>query len=428
MINSIILFGSFFLFLAMGIPIAMVLIVATVSYALLSTGSVNLTIVPQRVIYGINNFTLLCLPFFSLAGNIMNHGGITKRLVNFAQAFVGHVKGGLGMVDILVCMMFGTVSGSAVAGTAAVGCLMIPAMKDEGYDAGFTSGLTACASCCCPIIPPSLAFVIYGAAAKVSVGDMFIAGTIPGIIMGLIMMAVVYFMAVKYGFPRAEKTTWRQKWEATRSALPCIGLPVIVVGGIMLGFFTPTEAAAAAVLYALFLSCLVYRTVGFKEFWKSLMDSSIDSGSVMLIVGASYLFGWVISNEQWAVKLTDFMVNLNTPVAIKLLLVNLVLLVVGMFMDSAPAIMLVAPILHPALTSLGLHPIQCGMMVCLNLTIGLATPPVGVCLYTATNLARCDFKDTVQHALPFLAAMLVALALVTNVPAISTFMFTLMGR
>ena len=178
MFSSIILFGSFFLFLALGVPIAFVLIVATVSYALLSTGDANLALVPQRIIYGINSFTMLCLPFFALAGNIMNHGGITMRLVRFAQAFVGHIKGGLAMVDILVCMMFGTVSGSAVAGTAAVGCLMIPAMKDEKYDPAFTAGLTACASCCCPIIPPSLAFVIYGAAAKVSVGDMFILSLI----------------------------------------------------------------------------------------------------------------------------------------------------------------------------------------------------------------------------------------------------------
>ena len=294
MFSSIILFGSFFLFLALGVPIAFVLIVATVSYALLSTGDANLALVPQRIIYGINSFTMLCLPFFALAGNIMNHGGITMRLVRFAQAFVGHIKGGLAMVDILVCMMFGTVSGSAVAGTAAVGCLMIPAMKDEKYDPAFTAGLTACASCCCPIIPPSLAFVIYGAAAKVSVGDMFIAGVVPGILMGIIMMLVVYVFAVKRDFSAGPKTSWKEKWEATRQALPCIGLPIIVVGGIMGGFFTPTEAAAAAVLYSLILSAFVYRTVGWKELWKSIIDSAIDSGTVMLIVGGCYLFGWGI--------------------------------------------------------------------------------------------------------------------------------------
>ncbi|WP_337626452.1 TRAP transporter large permease, partial [Clostridium sp.] len=277
-------------------------------------------------------------------------------------------------------------------------------------------------------LPPSLAFVIYGAAAKVSVGDMFIAGVVPGILMGLIMMLVVYVFAVKRDFSAGPKTSWKEKWEATRQALPCIGLPIIVVGGIMGGFFTPTEAAAAAVLYSLILSAFVYRTVGWKELWKSIIDSAIDSGTVMLIVGGCYLFGWVISNERWAVSVTNMLVGLHTSLAVKLLLVNLVLLVVGMFMDSAPAIMLVAPILAPAMASLGVDPIQTGMIVCLNLTIGLATPPVGVCLYTATNIARCKFGDTVRNAVPFLVAMLAALAIITNVPVVSRIPFILMGR
>jgi len=426
--SGVILFGSFFLFLAFGVPIAFVLIVSTVSYALLSTGNVNLALVPQRIIYGINSFTLLCLPFFVLAGNIMNHGGITMRLVRFARAFVGHIRGGLAMVDVLVCMMFGTVSGSAVAGTAAVGSLMIPAMKKEGYTPGFAAGLTSVASTCAPIIPPSLAFVIYGAAAKVSVGDMFIAGVIPGILMGCLMMCVVYFFALRRGFTKEEKCSWAERWEATKQALPCIGLPLIVVGGIMLGWFTPTEAAAAAVLYSLFLSVIVYRSVTLKDLWKSLIDSAIDSGTVMFIVGGCYLFGWVISNERWAVKLTDALVSMNSPLFIKLILINLVLLVVGMFMDSAPAIMLIAPILAPAMEGLGMDPIQTGMIVCMNLTIGLSTPPVGVCLYSATNISKCKFGDTVKEAMPFILASLVALACITYIPVLSKIPFLIMGR
>ena len=428
MIEGIILFGSFFLFLAIGTPIALVLVVSTVSYALLSTGSVDLALVPQRIIYGVNSFTLLCLPFFVLAGNLMNHGGITERLVRMAQAFIGHIRGGLAMVDVLVCMMFGTVSGSAVAGTAAVGSLMIPAMKDEGYDAGFASGLTAVASTCAPIIPPSLAFVIYGAAAKVSVGDMFIAGAIPGIFMGALMISVVAVFAKTKNFPKMPKASWSERIDATLKALPCVGLPVIVVGGIMFGWFTPTEAAAVAVLYSLFLSLVVYRSIGLKEIWRSLIDSAIDSGSVMFIVGGCYLFGWVISNERWTVKVTELLVNMDTVLAVKLLLINLILLVVGMFMDSAPAIMLVAPILHPAMVSLGVDPIQCGMIVCMNLTIGLATPPVGVCLYSATNIARCNFAETIKNAMPFLIATLIALGFITYCPIITKFPFILMGR
>lgn len=428
MINGIILFGSFFLFLAIGTPIAFVLVISTVSYAFLNSGAVDFALVPQRIIYGVNSFTMLCLPFFVLAGNIMNHGGITMRLVRMAQSYVGHIRGGLAMVDVLVCMMFGTVSGSAVAGTAAVGSLMIPALKKEKYDAGFSAGLTAVASTCAPIIPPSLAFVIYGAAAKVSVGDMFIAGVIPGVFMGLLMISVVYFFALSKGFPQMPKATWKERLEATTQALPCVGLPVIVVGGIMLGWFTPTEAAAAAVLYSLFLSVVVYRSVTVKDLWKSLIDSAIDSGTVMLIVGGCYLFGWVISNERWAVKLTEMLVGMQTHLYVKLLLVNLVLLIVGMFMDSAPAIMLIAPILAPAMAGLGMDPIQTGMIVCMNLTIGLATPPVGVCLYSATNIAKCKFGETVRNAMPFIIASLVALGFITYMPIICRIPFILMGR
>ena len=427
MFSSIILFGSFFLFLALGVPIAFVLIVATVSYALLSTGDANLALVPQRIIYGINSFTMLCLPFFALAGNIMNHGGITMRLVRFAQAFVGHIKGGLAMVDILVCMMFGTVSGSAVAGTAAVGCLMIPAMKDEKYDPAFTAGLTACASCCCPIIPPSLAFVIYGAAAKVSVGDMFIAGVVPGILMGLIMMLVVYVFAVKRDFSAGPKTSWKEKWEATRQALPCIGLPIIVVGGIMGGFFTPTEAAAAAVLYSLILSAFVYRTVGWKELWKSIIDSAIDSGTVMLIVGGCYLFGWVISNERWAVSVTNMLVGLHTSLAVKLLLVNLVLLVVGMFMDITPAILIFTPIFLPIAQSFGMTDIQFGVMLIFNMCLGNITPPVGSVLFVGCGIENVSIEKVTPKLIPYFIGLIILLMLITFIPELSLGVPKLMG-
>lgn len=212
------------------------------------------------------------------------------------------------------------------------------------------------------------------------------------------------------------------------NALPCLGLPIIVVGGIMLGLFTPTEAAAAAVLYSLFLSCVIYKSVTPKILWKALIDSAVDSGTVMLIVGGCYLFGWVISNERWAVQLTEALVAMNAPLSVKLILINLALLIVGMFMDSSPAIMLVAPILAPAMQGLGIAPIQTGMIVCMNLVIGLSTPPVGVCLYSATNIAKCQFGDTIKAAIPFTIASLVALGFVTFIPAISQIPFILMGR
>lgn len=412
-----VLFVAFFIFLFLGVPIAFVLILSTAAYSL-AVGQVAWSLIPQRMIFGINSFTLLCLPFFVLAGNIMNQGGITQRLVKFAQAFLGHIRGGLALVNVATCMMFGTISGSAVAGTAAVGSLLIPSMKKEGYDADFTAGLTAVASTCCPVIPPSLAFVIYASAAKVSVRDMFVAGVIPGLLMGLAMMTVAFVISTKRDYPRQRKLTFKERLKVTLDALPSMGLPIIVVGGIILGWATPTEAAAAAVLYAVILS-LFYRSITWKSLWKCIVNSAIDSGSVMLIVGACYLFGWVISNERIAVTLSEALVAMQAPLAFKLLLINLALLFVGMFMDSAPAILLIAPILAPAMRSLGLDPIQIGMIVCINLTIGLATPPVGVCLYTATNIAKCSFNDTVKSATPFLTATLFVLMLITYIPQIS---------
>lgn len=421
-----ILFVIFFLLLVLGIPIAFVLIISTVGYAFIM-GDISWSLVAQRMIYGINIFVMISLPFFILAGNIMASGGITKRLVACAQSFVGHVRGGLAMVDVLACMLFGTVSGSAIAGTSAVGSLLIPAMKKEGYPSGFCAGLTSVASTCCPVIPPSLAFVIYASCAKVSVSDMFIAGVMPGILMGGLLMMVIYIYSRKDNFPRMEKTSWKQRGKTTLEALPCLGIPVMIIGGIVSGIFTPTEAAALAVVYALVLS-VIYKTITWKSLWKCIVQSAVDSGAIMLIVGGCYLFGWVISNERITVLLTEALVSMDCSLVLKLLIINAALLIVGMFMDSSPAILLVAPILAPAMQSLGIDPIQTGLIICINLVLGLSTPPVGVCLYAATNISKVSFGETVRAATPFLLATLGALLLITYIPVLSQLPFILLGR
>ena len=273
------------------------------------------------------------------------------------------------MVDVLACMLFGTVSGSAIAGTSAVGSLLIPAMKKEGYPSGFCAGLTSVASTCCPVIPPSLAFVIYASCAKVSVSDMFVAGVMPGILMGGLLMMVIYIYSRKDHFPRMEKTTWKQRGKATLEALPCLGIPVMIIGGIVSGVVTPTEAAALAVVYALVLS-MFYKTITWRSLWKCVVQSAVDSGAIMLIVGGCYLFGWVISNERITVILTEALVSMDCSLILKLLIINVALLIVGMFMDSSPAILLVAPILAPAMQSLGIDPIQTGLIICINLVLG----------------------------------------------------------
>lgn len=421
-----ILFVIFFLLLAFGIPIAFVLVISTVGYAFI-IGDISWALISQRMIYGINIFVMISLPFFILAGNIMASGGITKRLVACAQSFVGHVRGGLAMVDVLACMLFGTVSGSAIAGTSAVGSLLIPAMKKEGYPSGFCAGLTSVASTCCPVIPPSLAFVIYASCAKVSVSDMFVAGVMPGILMGGLLMMVIYIYSRKDHFPRMEKTTWKQRGKATLEALPCLGIPVMIIGGIVSGVVTPTEAAALAVVYALVLS-MFYKTITWRSLWKCVVQSAVDSGAIMLIVGGCYLFGWVISNARITVILTEALVSMDCSLILKLLIINVALLIVGMFMDSSPAILLVAPILAPAMQSLGIDPIQTGLIICINLVLGLSTPPVGVCLYAATNISKVSFGETVRAAMPFLLATLCALLLITYVPVLSQLPFMILGK
>ncbi|MDD2351606.1 MAG: TRAP transporter large permease [Synergistaceae bacterium] len=416
---SWILFATFFPLLFLSVPISFVLILSTIAYILAMGGDVSWLLVPSRVVRGMDSFLLMCLPFFVLAGNLMNNGGITERLIKLAQAFVGHIRGGLAMVDVMVCAFFGAVSGSAVAATSAVGSVMIPSLKKEGYPADFSAGLTAVASTMAPVIPPSLAFVLYGAVSRVPIGDLFVAGILPGILMAIALMSVVYVYAKRDNYPRLPRTSWKGRLKAIKESILCLILPVFILGGITSGIFTPTEAAAMAALYAFVLSMFIYKTIAWRQLPKILLESAIDSGSVMLLVGTCYAFGWVLTNERVALRLTEALLAMNVSLWLKLLMINLALLVVGMFMDSAPAIMLVGPILAPALAKMGVDPIVAGMIVCINLTIGLATPPVGVCLFSATNISKVPFEKVSKAALPFLGTMILVLMLVTYVPWVS---------
>ena len=416
---SWILFATFFPLLFLSVPISFVLILSTIAYILAMGGDVSWLLVPSRVVRGMDSFLLMCLPFFVLAGNLMNNGGITERLIKLAQAFVGHIRGGLAMVDVMVCAFFGAVSGSAVAATSAVGSVMIPSLKKEGYPADFSAGLTAVASTMAPVIPPSLAFVLYGAVSRVPIGDLFVAGILPGILMAIALMSVVYVYAKRDNYPRLPRTSWKGRLKAIKESILCLILPVFILGGITSGIFTPTEAAAMAALYAFVLSMFIYKTIAWRQLPKILLESAIDSGSVMLLVGTCYAFGWVLTNERVALRLTEALLAMNVSLWLKLLMINFALLIVGMFMDSAPAIMLVGPILAPALAKMGVDPIVAGMIVCINLTIGLATPPVGVCLFSATNISRVPFEKVSRAALPFLGTMMFVLMLVTYVPWVS---------
>ena len=422
---SWILFATFFPLLFLSVPISFVLILSTIAYILAMGGDVSWLLVPSRIVRGMDSFLLMCLPFFVLAGNLMNNGGITERLIKLAQAFVGHIRGGLAMVDVMVCAFFGAVSGSAVAATSAVGSVMIPSLQKEGYPADFSAGLTAVASTMAPVIPPSLAFVLYGAVSRVPIGDLFVAGIFPGILMAFALMSVVYVYAKRDNYPRLPRTSWKERMQAVKESILCLILPVFILGGITSGIFTPTEAAAMAAMYAFVLSMFIYKTIAWRQLPKILLESAIDSGSVMLLVGTCYAFGWVLTNERVALRLTEALLAMDVSLWLKLLMINFSLLIVGMFMDSAPAIMLVGPILAPALAKMGVDPIVAGMIVCINLTIGLATPPVGVCLFSATNISRVPFEKVSKSALPFLGAVIAVLMVVTYIPWVSLFLVNL---
>lgn len=418
-------FCVFFVFLIIGVPIAFVLLLSCGVYSLLS-GEGTMATYAVRMFRACNTYSYLCIPLFMLAGSVMNKAGITTRLVDCARKWIGHIKGGLAMVDVVVCMFFGGISGSAVADASCVGSIMIPAMRKEGYKTAFASGLTAVASTCAPIIPPSIPFVLYASCSDLSVGTLFIAGIVPGILMAIASMVTVFFKAKKENFPVAERVNMKERLEALAKAIPALIMPLIIVVGIFGGFCTPTEAAAVSCLYALILG-FCYRELTFKKLWRAFYDSAVDSATVMLILAMCAIFSWVITNERITYTITEAMVGLAIPYVVKLLLVNIVLLIIGMFIDSAPAVMMVAPILAPALTAIGMDPVQAAVMICLNLCIGLATPPVGVCLYSTTGIAKVKLQETIKEAIPFLIGGLIVLLLITYVPIITKFPFLFLG-
>lgn len=408
------IFLVFLVSLFLGVPVALCLAFTTVAGLMLHDTS--LLVVVQRMFQGFNSFSLLAVPFFVLAGDLMNKCGITQRLIDFSYMLVGRIPGGLAHSNIAASMFLGGISGSAVADAAAIGSIMVPGMIKNGYNPGFSAAVTAAASTMGPIIPPSILMVIMGVTTGMSIGGLFMAGIVPGIMLGLGMMAYSYFVAIRENYPRDPnpltiKRFCREFWKA----LPALMAPTIIMGGIMFGIFTSTEAAAVAVLYALLLG-ICHRTLRLKDLIEVLGSSVLTTAVLLLIIGTANAFAWLLAAEQIPNQLAALIQSVTSNKLVILLLLNVLLLFVGMFMEGGAAIIILAPTLLNVATQVGIEPLHFGMIMVLNMAVGLLTPPLGVCLFVICGVTKLDLSYVIRSVLPFIAVELAVLLLVTYVP------------
>ena len=429
LLHILILIVSFAFLLFLGVPISFSIGIAAISTMLLSikTGPA-LTTIAQRMATGLDSFALLAIPFFILSGMLMNRGGIARRLINFAKVLVGMFPGGLAFVNIMANMLFGSISGSAVASSAAIGGFMVPMMKKEGYDLNYSAAVNITASTTGLIIPPSNILIVYSlASGGVSIGALFVAGYLPGIVIGISLMIVAGIIAYKKNYPIAQKIKFKDGILRFLDSLPSLFLIVLVIGGIVAGYFTATEASAIAVLYTFILSVLIYREVKWKEIPKILLDTSSTTAIVMLLIGTSMGMSWIISYENIPQNVSASLIAISNSPIIILLIINFILLIVGTFMDMTPAVLIFTPIFLPVVMKLGIDPIHFGIIMVLNLSIGLCTPPVGSVLFIGCGIAGTSIARVLKPLLPLFFAMLAALLLITFIPEISMFLPKVFG-
>ena len=409
---------------ALGVPIAVCIGASTLATMLMTMGfDPAVTTIAQRMAGGLNSFALLAIPLFILSGQLMAHGGIARRLIDFAKALVGTVPGGLAFVNVISCTLFGAISGSAVAATSAIGGFMIPEMNKEGYDRDFNAAVTATSATTGLLIPPSNILIIYAVASGgVSIAALFVAGYVPGILVGLGLMTVCAVYAKRHNFPRGQRVPFGLAMRKTLSALPSLFLIVLVIGGILAGIFTATEAGAIAVLYAFALSTFVYKEIPLSGMKEILLKSAETTAIVMFLIATSMAMSWILAYENIPAIVANGLVNLSDNPILILLLINLVLLMVGIFMDMTPAVLIFTPIFLPVAVELGMSPLHFGIMMVLNLCIGLCTPPVGSILFVGCAIAKTSIGRIVRPMLPMYAAMFIVLVLVTYVPEISEFL------
>src|SRR5574341_1145232 len=410
----LLLFACFLLLLALRVPIAFSLGIVSLGF-LVARGEVLLA-VSQRMSAAADSFPLLAIPFYILMGKLVNEAGLTDRIFGFAQALVGHIRGGLAHVNILNSMIFAGMSGAAVADVAGPGAMEIKAMVDNGYDVDFSAAVTAASSTIAPIIPPSISMVVYGVLASTSVGALFMGGFVPGVLMGLFMMAYSYVVAIRRNYPLRPRARLSELWRAFYRSIPGLLTPTILLGGIGLGVFPPTAADVVAVFYTLLLGVLVYRCLGVRDLLRMLRETVDMTAVVVFVMTTASLFSWIMAREQVAQRFAEIMPSATSSPAVVLLLINILGLIMGCFFDGISILVIVVPILLPILDKLGIDRVHFGVMFVLNTVIGLITPPVGVVLYATPEVAGISFERVVRATLPFIWPMLAALVMVTYLP------------
>lgn len=423
----LVLFSVFAITLIIGIPIAFCLGMCSLAVVLFK-GQYPITIIAQKMFNGMDMFPLMAIPLFVLAGDLMNLGGVTDRLIKFSNLLVGHIRGGLAHTLVVAEMFLSGVTGSAVADASALGSVMIPSMVKEGYDVDFSTSILATAATAGPIIPPSITMVVYGVTMGVSIGGLFLAGLLPGVIMGLSMMGLAYYFSLKRNYPRNEKrATLRQIVKGSREALAALVLPIVILGGIMSGVFTATEAAAIAVFFAFVFSFFFFKTLALKDIPKILVNSAITTSIILMIIGTANVALWFLATQQVPQKVSEIFLAISRNPYVLLFIVNIILLIVGCFMETGAAIILFAPILAPILTGVGFHPLHVGFVFVFNLVIGMITPPLGICLFVGCTIARISLERLSKAIWPFILLLIVVLFIFSYFPGISMIIPRLFG-
>ena len=415
LVVAVVILATLGLSVILRIPIAFSMGIASLT-ALLIQGDIPLVVIPQRLVVGLDSFALMSIPFFIFAGELMNQGGITRKILDFSNSIVGRFRGGLGLTNIVASMIFGGVSGSMIADTSALGTILIPAMKEKGYDSDFSAAVTAASSICGPVIPPSIPMVVFGVTAGVSILKLFLGGIIPGIIIGLALMITSFLISIKRNYPKMAPAGFVDIIRHSIKAIWALMMPVVIIGGLLTGMFTPTEAAVVAVIYALVIGYLIYREITVQTFNECIVRAAKTTGQILIIVTFAKLFAWVLIANNVPQTLTAFFLSFTRNPVLILLMLNGLMLIMGCFMGPIVNMVILIPLVMNTVKTVGINPIHFGVIMTFNLSLGLLTPPFGLSLYIASSIAKISFKRMVTATLPFLYTLLFVLLLITLCP------------